>query len=270
MRVAGSLALIAVGLGLATGAAWPRSEGGARLYVRPKPAVWGLWFNPDSPVFHHNPQLVRAINYALDRPALIRAWGRYAGHPTARLMPPGLRGYGERSPYPLNGPDVDFARALADGNLRGGAATIGVYRGFLSGVAAEVKRELAAIDLNVNVTLIAGVCSRACPQPDMFIGGWGSDYPDPVSALWPYSHPDYATLPTLLSSPWKERLAQAAGLGGEARAQAFAQLDYDVMKLDPPIAPFMAANAAMLVSARTHCFHWNESYGVDLGALCVR
>ena len=50
----------------------------------------------------------------------------------------------------------------------------------------------------------------------------------------------------------------------------FSQLDSDVMSQAPPVAPIMALNAAMLVSARTHCFHWNLYYGVDLSALCIR
>lgn len=42
------------------------------------------------------------------------------------------------------------------------------------------------------------------------------------------------------------------------------------MTHDPPVAPFMAANAAFLVSARTHCVHWNLYYGVDLNELCFK
>ena len=37
-----------------------------------------------------------------------------------------------------------------------------------------------------------------------------------------------------------------------------------------PAVALAWGGAAMLVSARTHCFHWNVYYGVDLNALCVR
>src|SRR6266849_1692447 len=106
MRIAGSLVLIVAGLALASGAAWPRSEAGARLYVRPKPVVLGLWFNPESPLFRDNPELERAINFALNRSALIRARGRFAGHPTASILPPGVPRNPTRSPYPVDGPHL--------------------------------------------------------------------------------------------------------------------------------------------------------------------
>ena len=256
MRVAGSLALIAAGLALGA-AAWARPDAGARLYVRPKPVVFGIWFNPQSPLFANNVALERAINYALDRPALVRAWGRYAGHPAASLIPPTVPGYDGRSAYPLAGPDLVAARALAEGNLRDGKVTLGVYYApFLRPVAAEVKRDLAAIGLDVDVFVIAGICPHACPQPDMTFTGWGADYPDPISALQQFATP--------------RQLQHAALLRGDLPRKVFAQIDYDVMSQAPPFAPFMAANAAMLVSARTHCFHWNPWYGVDLNALCVR
>src|SRR5213076_1503704 len=85
---------------------------------RPRPVVLGLLFNDQNPLFANNPDLERAINFALDRPALIRTRGRYAGHPTARIMPPTLPGYGTRSPYPLDAPHLTTAQTLAAGNLR--------------------------------------------------------------------------------------------------------------------------------------------------------
>jgi Bacterial extracellular solute-binding proteins, family 5 Middle len=262
MRVAVSLALLAAGLALGA-VAWARPHGGARLFVRPRPAVWGLWFNPTSPAFGDNPQLVRAINYALDRPALIRAWGRYAGHPTARLIP----GTAGQSPYPLTEPDLDFAHTVAEGHLPPTSVTLGVYGTFLARVANEVQRELAGLGVDVKLLNLRVIC-RPCPEPDMTIGAWEMDYPDPASALWPYGHNSWGLTP-LAASPWKERLASASALGGESRARAFAQLDYDLMKLDPPIAPFMTQNAAFLVSGRTHCIRWNAFYGVDLAAVCL-
>jgi ABC-type transport system substrate-binding protein len=266
MRLLSSFALLAAGLVLGA-AAWARPVDNARLYVRPEPVVWSLWFNPDSPLFSDNPQLIQAINYALDRPKLIGAWGRYAGRPTARLIPPVMAGYGGRSPYPLAGADLEHARALAAGNLRSGTALLGVYYGSpLHGAAAEVQRQLAALGLQVEIGVITRPCSgpkeSVCPRYDMMFDGWRADYPDPVAML--------ARLPTFAASRWNARLVKAKRLTGEARARAFAQLDYDVMREAPPLAPFMAANAAVLVSARTHCFRWNALYGVDLGALCVR
>jgi ABC-type transport system substrate-binding protein len=267
MRVAGSLALVLAGLVLGA-AAWASPDGGARLYVRPKPVVFGLAFNSQSPLFAGNWELARAINFALDRPALVRAWGLYAGHPTARLLPPGSPGYGTRSPYPLDAAHVDTARLLAADNLRGARATLLVNYG-LRRIADEIKVELAQIGLDV-VVEISRPCPYACANetPDMFLTDWGADYPDPASTFASFDQRWNGS--PRLTPPFRVRLAQARLLSGTAHAHAFAQLDEDVMTHAPPVAPFMAANAAMLVSARTHCFRWNVYYGVDLGALCVK
>ena len=266
MRVVASFALLTAGLALGA-AAWARPVDSARLYVRPEPIVWSLSFNPDSALFADNTQLIEAINHALDRPRLVGVWGRYAGRPTARLIPPGMAGHGARSPYPLATADLERARALASGNLRSGKALFGVYYGSpLRAVAVEVQRQLASIGLQVEIGVITRPCAgpkqSQCPRYDMMFDGRRADYPDPVAML--------ARLPTFAASRWNARLVKATRLAGEARSRAFAQLDYDVMREAPPLAPFMAGNAAMLVSARTHCFHWNAHYGVDLGALCVR
>jgi ABC-type transport system substrate-binding protein len=259
MRIAGSLALILTGLILGA-AAWAAPHTGARLYVRPLPAVLALSFNPQSPLFDDNPELARAINFALDRPALIRAWGPYAGHPTARLLPPGSPGYGTRPPYPLDGPHLDTARLLAADSLRSGKATLLVNYGFQR-VGEEFKAELARIGLDVVVQLQThGPVGVASPPPDMYVTGWRADYPDPASTFAYFD----------LAPAFRSRLAHARNVAGPARARTFAQLDEDVMAQAPPAAPFMAANARLLVSARTHCFRWNLYYGVDLGALCVR
>jgi hypothetical protein len=91
-----------------------------------------------------------------------------------------------------------------------------------------------------------------------------------MTMLARFTNRDYPYLPTFVEPRWNSRLVKASRLVGAARSRAFAQLDYDVMRDAPPVAPFMAANAAFIVSARTHCVHWNVYYGVDLGALCVR
>jgi ABC-type transport system substrate-binding protein len=266
MRVAGSLALLLTGLFLGA-AAWAGPQTGARLYVRPKPVVFGVAFNPKSPLFAENPELARAINFALDRPALIRAWGPYAGHPTARLLPPGSPGYGTRSPYPLDGPHLDTARLLAAGNLRDAKATLFTSYGFQR-AAEEVKVELAQIGLEVAVLTRCPPVACANQTPDMFLTGWGADYPDPASTFASFDQPWDGS--PRLSPPFRTRLTQVRRSSDPARARAFAQLDEDVMAQAPPVAPFMAANARILVSARTHCFRWNVYYGVDLGALCVK
>jgi ABC-type oligopeptide transport system substrate-binding subunit len=251
MRVLGSLALLVAGLALGT-AAWAKpQQGHARLWVRPQPAIFALEFAPGSPLFENNPDLRRAVNYALDRPKLVSLWGPYHGRPTARLIPPATPGWSTRQPYPLDAPNLTLARRLAEGNLRGGRALLPYYWSGLRPLVDEITRELAQIGIEVVPSLERGICQGCRPtQPDMWLGGMGADYPSPASVL----------------RYWAPR----AEVELASRERRLPQLDWDLMTLNPPAAPYMALNARGYMSERTHCLHWNVYYGWDVGRLCVR
>ena len=48
----------------------------------------------------------KAINFAIDRPAIVRQAGVLAGKPTDQILPPTVRGFEDAHLYPLNGPNV--------------------------------------------------------------------------------------------------------------------------------------------------------------------
>jgi ABC-type transport system substrate-binding protein len=240
-----------------------------RFRVEPLLNIRWLEFDPQSAVFRNNPELRRAIGYALDRRALERAWGPFAGRPTARLIPPGVPGFAKPAPYPLDGPDLARARAIAQGHLPDHAVTLGVsLSSTAQAVGEELKSELAAIGLDVEVSTIPSFGPpRPLPRYDLTIGGWSVDYFDPQAAFAVFETPgDH--WPTL-DPAWRTRLASTERTSGSARLQAFARLDYDLMQTDPPVIPFMADNTRVFLSARIRCFRWNRFYGVDLAALCT-
>ncbi|MBA3842208.1 MAG: hypothetical protein H0X39_06265, partial [Actinobacteria bacterium] len=128
------------------------------LFVVPQPTVAYLALNTQRPLFKDNPRLRRAINYALDRPALVRLFGTHGARPGDEYLPPGFPGYQAQHVYPVGPPDLAKARRLARGHLRGGHAV------FLSCgsqdchdravVAAEALRK---IGLHVRVETSPGV-----------------------------------------------------------------------------------------------------------------
>ena len=77
---------------------------GGQFFVSPGAQYWYLAFNHDRPAFQGPGQipLKKAINYAIDRPALLRPVGYLAGKRTDQILPPAL-GRAE-SIYPLGGP----------------------------------------------------------------------------------------------------------------------------------------------------------------------
>ena len=94
------------------------------LFVVQQPIVAYLALNTQRPLFKDNPQLRRAVNYALDRPILARPLRRATARSrTTSTCRPGFPGYQAKHVYPVGGPDLATARRLAQGHLRGGHAT---------------------------------------------------------------------------------------------------------------------------------------------------
>jgi hypothetical protein len=66
------------------------------------------------------------------------------------------------------------------------------------------------------------------------------------------------------------RIAAASTLTGEARRSAWAELDVDLMRTNPPLAPFIHSTARVFVSKSFGCFLYHPVYGVDLAAACKK
>src|SRR5919204_297406 len=87
------------------------------LFVVQQPTVAYLAFNTQRPLFHDNPWLRRAINYALDRRVLARFFGKDGSIASDEYLPPGFPGYEPKHIYPIGAPDLAKARRLAAGDL---------------------------------------------------------------------------------------------------------------------------------------------------------
>jgi peptide/nickel transport system substrate-binding protein len=78
------------------------NDGRHRYFFPPQSAIEWLTFNTRRGVFR-DARLRRAVNYALDRPALAALTQSI---PSDALIPPGIPGAGGKAVYPLDGPDV--------------------------------------------------------------------------------------------------------------------------------------------------------------------
>ena len=74
------------------------------LFIVPQPIVAYLALNTQRPLFRDNPQLRRAVNFALNRPILARLFGERGAVPADEYLPPGFPGYQAEHLYPLEGP----------------------------------------------------------------------------------------------------------------------------------------------------------------------
>ena len=123
----------------------------SELFVRPGLTLRMLAFNSARPLFRNNPNLRRAVNFALDRSALLAtSGGPVASRPSDQYLPPGVPGFRDVDVYPLSGSSLSRARELARGNLRSGKAVFYVPDFPLPLQAAQlVRQQLAEIGLDV-------------------------------------------------------------------------------------------------------------------------
>ena len=113
--------------------------------------------NTSSPLFRDNTRLRQAVNFAIDRPALLRArGGSLAGYLTDQYLPPGRPGFRDGHIYPLHGPNV---AASAPARQRRHAKREGLplraLRTSLGSTQAQiVKANLEKIGLDVTIKKI--------------------------------------------------------------------------------------------------------------------
>lgn len=256
---------------------------GERVRVAPRAELAFIAFNTERPLFKNNPQLRKAVNYALDRRVLSRQLGELGGTPTDQYLPPGVAGFRDADIYPLGPPDLEKARSLARGHLRGGTAVYFTCSDSSCRSRAEaVQAALKEIGLTVRIRVFYGAdvsarrVSTRGERFDLADGLWQPEYPDP-----------YGFFERLLSSrslqgignvnlsyfsdaKLDDRLDRLAHLQGDARYDGFGRLDVEVARDLAPLAAYAVLNARAFVSERVGCVRFNPVYGLDLAHLCLR
>lgn len=240
----------------------------SELFVRPGLTLRMLAFNAARPLFRNNPKLRRAINFALDRTGLqVTAGGPIASRLTDQYLPPGVAGFVDADIYPLAGPDLARARALARGNLRSGTAVFYAADAPLPLQAAQlVKQQLAAVGLDVEIKAIPLHTASAAyleklaargEQWDIALILWSPSIPDPhayINLLLEAQFRQSATVTGFRSRVFRGAMRRAA-LTPRARERnrAYAALDEALARDAAPLAALNVANEVTLVSSRVGC-----------------
>jgi peptide/nickel transport system substrate-binding protein len=258
----------------------------SRFFVRRLMVQWYLALNNESALFRNNVQLRQAVNWAIDRPQLVRQHGFLAGVRTDQILPPGMPGFKDRNLYSLEGvSDTTLARAkaLARGRTRGGKAVLYAINTAPSpAIAQVVQYNLKKIGIDVEIKTFdrtvehekAG--TRGEPF-DIAHEAWAADYPDPSNFLnvlldgrriQPTNNVNMA----YFNDPaYNRKLDAAARKSGPERLAAYASLDADIMQNRAPWAPYLALNQRIFVSPSVGCFTYSSVYGTtNLAAVCKK
>jgi ABC-type oligopeptide transport system substrate-binding subunit len=248
---------------------------GGQFFVSPGMSTEYVVFNHDRPAFRGAGQipLKMAINYAIDRPAMARAWGYLAGKRSDQMLPPALAR--PTSIYPLAGADPTTARrwlerakvrprqlvlyASSSGPPRVAMAQVLVFNLKQIGIDVEVKY--------FDTEVLASKAATPGEPFDLLQLGWGADYADAggfiVSLL--------ALGGVNIDDPGLQRRINAVNqLTGDTRRRAWADLDIDLMRNNPPWAPTFHIQRRTLVSRSVGCVLVHPVYGFDITAACKK
>lgn len=252
--------------------------GRSQFFVRPLPVVHYLALNTARPLFRANPNLRRAVNFAIDRGAILRAYGAYEGTATDQYVPSIVPGYRDARLYPLNRSGLRRARELARGHLRGRHATFYARdEPRNQAIAQIVKADLAKIGLAVTIktfpqaVALEKLGTRGEPF-DLANFGLTCD-PDPECFLATLDGRTITASNNLdfsyFDSPsYSRALARASALPlGPARDRAFGRLDAEVAKKEAPLAALVQRDVGVLVSRRAGCIRAGV---LDFSAFCLR
>jgi len=254
----------------------------SQFYVRPQLGVSYLAMNNDRPIFKGNTKLRKAINFAIDRKAILAQGGYLAGKRTDQILPPGIAGFRDADIYPLKGPNLAAAKKWANGATREGKIVYYTSNTATSAAVAQILQfNLKQIGLDTEIKQFARAVqiekegTRGEPF-DITSEGWIADYADPYDFIdvllnGKNLQPAHNNNVAYFNSPaFNKKMNAASRLSGAARYRAYGNLDIDIMKNGAPWAARNNFNSRIFVSNKVGCFTTNPIYTVDLAALCLK
>ncbi|MBA3841387.1 MAG: hypothetical protein H0X39_01995 [Actinobacteria bacterium] len=258
----------------------------AQFWVKPQLGVRYLAFNHDRPEFKgaKGALLAKAVNYAIDRKAILAQGGYLGGKRTDQILPPGMAGFRDANLYPLKGADPTTAKKYAAQSGVASGTGIEYYTSSTAASAAVgqiVQYDLKQIGLNVNIHQFARAVqidkegTRGEPF-DITSEGWIADYADPfdfINVLLDGGnlHASNNNNVAYFNDPaYNKQMNSAALLSGAPRYKAYSNLDVAMMHDNPPWAATSNFNDRILLSSKVGCFTFNATYSVDLAAICLK
>jgi peptide/nickel transport system substrate-binding protein len=243
-----------------------------------------LYMNASRPLFA-SARLRRAVNYAIDREALVAQERRFSvslfdggGEPIGDYIPPSSAGARDFHLYPLR-PDLKMAKRLA-GHVHATAILYAASQPPWPQEAAIIGRDLRALGIAVEVKefpvveFFQLIGRRGAPW-DLAVAGWALGSTDPADWLNLFDSSTIVAnnnndLSYLDDPAYARKLHSIERLSGSKRYLAFSRLAYQLERDEAPAAAIATGTSQDFFSARIGCQLYQPVYGIDLGALCLR
>ena len=253
----------------------------SRFFVHTAPETDYLALNTQRSAFK-SAAMRKAVNYAIDRPALVRVRGALGATRTTTILPRSLTGgiYDQRL-YPIAGAEPAKARSLAGGacgnvNLWYATGPVGTPQ------AAIVQYNLEQMGCNVTTKpfvgyAIYGAAGVKGADFDAMLTGWYQDYADGYDFFHvlldgrSIQASNNNNLAYFNQPAVNARIDAGNKLTGAARSMAWGELDIYTMKNYAPLAPIDNSNDRDFLGPNTAGYQVPSAWGaMDLGALYLR
>jgi ABC-type oligopeptide transport system substrate-binding subunit len=254
-----------------------------RYFANPAPTILYLAMNHERPLFGGggvgNLRLKKAVQYAIDRQAILAQGGAYAGVVNDQYMPPTMRGFKNVAIYPRR-PNMSQARQLAQGQTRGGSGVFYCANRAPAPQRCQIAQaNLRNIGLNMDIRLFPRAtqfeaAGRRGEPFDLTLEGWHMDYFDPYDFIFlvdgttirPANNVNFSYFN---SAAFNRKITRAKTLVGVERYRAFSNLDQDLARNASPLATYASPNDRHYVSSRTGCYHYHPVFTYDYAAICL-
>jgi ABC-type transport system substrate-binding protein len=252
-----------------------------QLFINPTASTTYVAMNTSRGIFA-DVKARQAVNYAIDRHAMLAAFGVLAGKRDDQFMAPAVPGYKNANIYPINAPNNTKAKSLFS---KGGSAVVYVrnrpYQ-VVQGTILQYNLKQIGIDASVQAFPAATFYAKAGTKGEAFdaaIGAWGWDYPDPYDFLNIFfdgnniHDTNNNGLSYLNVAAVNKQLTQAASLAGDKRYAAYGNLDVSIAKDYAPHANMYHGSLATYLSARMDpkCYIYQPIYARPiLGSMCFK
>jgi peptide/nickel transport system substrate-binding protein len=214
----------------------------------------------------------KAMNWALDRPAMLRVLGKYAGKRSDQILVPGVPGFEPYNLYAFRGANPKMATKVAGGPIPGTVVVVHSTSQVAVNIGQIAEFNLSRIGVSTKDKPVPGsvyynTLETRGADFDMARAGWCADYFDPFDYInvnfdgRSIQARNNVNLSYLNSPKLNAAMDRAAALSGSARASAYAKLDREIMANYAPWVPYGIVNDAFFVSSRVHNYVYSSYLG---------
>ena len=243
----------------------------SQVYTSARPDITYLFLN-NSVAPLNSVDVRKAINYAINRTAILAQWGGpLAGTVTDQVLPSSFIDYKAYNIYPST-PNLTEARKLMKESGVKTPVKLVIRAqndapGFMD-MADVIQGDLAAIGIDLTVvgspnSINSSYITNYKTKTPMGVEPWSADFPDGEAILNTQLDPSTPDAPSALSrfsdAAFIPKFNNAAEQRGAARITAYQQLDYNVMNQQAPIAPLFNPRWYDFVSPRLGGYVYSEA-----------